>query len=199
LPLPDRTLVASQIDFNDGYGNQYSRQVSFIARRADLSASFVQVNPSFFAPGGRTRIGLYPRNRGTIPATTQIEFPLPPGLIYEEDTLACTTGVCTISDGVVRWTGVVAPASIVQVHFDVRAPITGQYGERFTSTLAVLDTEWLDAYSVPAMVWIAHGTYLSAIGVTPPPTLVYMPVVLYTAPPATPVIEVPLIPVAQRN
>jgi hypothetical protein len=200
LPLPDRTPVTSQIAFDDGYGNRYRRQVSFLARRADLSTSFVQATPPFFAPGGRTRIGLYARNRGTIPATTQMEFPLPSGLLYEEGTLACTTGVCSMNDSVVRWTGVVAPGSIVQVHFDVRAPLTGQYGDRFTGILSVLDTEWLDAYTIPAMVWIAHGTYLSMIGVAPPPTVVYMPVVAYSAQTAVSVslVDAPLIPSSQQ-
>jgi uncharacterized repeat protein (TIGR01451 family) len=194
-PLPDRTSLTSQVVLSDGHGGLLARTLTFLARRSDLSSSFLQLSPPFLDPGESATVLLFARNTGVLAATAELALTLPVSLTLEEGTLTCGVGTCALDAGVVRWTGSVPARGVVQISFRVKTPDSAQYGDIFASTLTIRDLEWGDTFTAPMSLWVAHGFYFPMVGVPVFPTATYMPVVSRGEGAETPLPEV-LLPLA---
>lgn len=150
MPLPDRTPVTSVVTLDDGFGNRYEQHVTFLARRSDLSGSGIELRPPFLEPGGAAMVALYVRNQGVLPANATLHHTIPQGVLVEEDSLLCSAGSCTLTDGIVRWQGLALARSVVQITYWVQIPATTPYGTEFVFPLEVVDTHWDDRFSMAA-------------------------------------------------
>lgn len=195
-PLPDRTPVTGLIELDDGYGNRYEVPITFLARRANLSESFAQLTPPFVDPGESALMTLFVRNSGTLPTIAQLRMALPPGLSYEEGSLACTTGDCRHDAEGVYWRGSVPGRSVVQVQLRVRSSLTTRYGERMRGIMTVDDLDWDEHYTASTDLWVAYGVYLPRIGLPPAPERLYLPFAPRADEPITPTI--PLVDAAYQ-
>jgi len=174
-PVRDRTAIHLNVRLNDGYGQEFAQTLTLLARRSDLSASFIQVVPSFLAPGESALVTLFARNIGAITTDATLALPIPAGLTVLEDTLDCTTGTCALAAGTVTWEGRVPPRGLVQASFRVQTPITANYGDSFTATFRARDLAWDEEFSAPMQLLVAHGFYFAIIGVPPFPSYLYLP------------------------
>ncbi len=153
-PLPDRTPVTNMASLNDGYGNLYDLEAVFLARNSDLSASFKQVHPTQGRPGDTVTYTVYVHNAGAVATTGEVGDELPPELTYETGSLLCGTGSCGEASGVITWTGMVAPRSMVPVRFRATVPAGAAQGDLIVNTATVTDTVWNTGYQVLAPVTV---------------------------------------------
>ncbi|MFN8486601.1 MAG: S8 family serine peptidase [Caldilineaceae bacterium] len=162
-PLHDRTPVTSTAQLADGFGNFYPFSSIFLARRADLSGSTMQIIPPYADPGATVSVAVFVRNTGSLTTTGEVQTPIPTGLLYVTGSLTCSTGVCSDANGGVIWRGTVAPRSVAQVRFQVTVPASANYGDRFTANAQIKDATWGDEYPVTATLWIAHSTFMPSV------------------------------------
>lgn len=128
-----------------------------MARLHDLSTSFKGVDPVWVKPGGTVTYTVYVYNSGIAQAEAEMRDELLPDLSYVSGSLVCGTGSCGYASGVITWTGVVYPRSMVPVRF--LATVGTEVG-RITNTAVVTDLVWNVGYREAAAVGIARRIYL---------------------------------------
>lgn len=175
--LPDRTPVPLLGHLEDGFGNRYALSATVMARRSDLQGSQIQMVPAFVEPGESAGVQISIYNVGGLATNATFQMNIPPGVSYVADTLACGTGVCAYTDGVVQWSGAVAARTIIPLRLRLQTPATAPYGERFTATGTLTDVDWNEAYTLTATLTIAHNHYLALIHNPVKPFQLFLPVV----------------------
>jgi uncharacterized repeat protein (TIGR01451 family) len=135
--LPSRTIVTNTAQLNDGYGNTYDLQDTFLVSSPNLQSSFKKVTPSVSNPGETATYAIYVYNSGDGDTTGEVRDVLPPELTYEADSLSCGTGDCVYASGVISWTGIVPAHSIVPVRFRTKVSPVVERGTWITNTATV--------------------------------------------------------------
>lgn len=173
--LPDRTPIPLVGQLDDGFGNRYDLMATVMARRSDLQPSQMQFVPAFVEPGASAGWQLSIYNAGGVQTNATLQANLPTGVNYIADSLVCGTGVCTYTDGVVQWQGVVLARTVIPLRLRVQTPATAPYGERFTATATLTDVDWNERYPLTATLTLAHNTYLSLIHNPAKPFQLFLP------------------------
>ena len=136
---PGGTVVTNVASLDDGHGKIYDLEADFLARNADLSGSFKQVEPSAARPGDTVTYTVFVRNVGGGATTGEMRDQLPPGLTYRTGSLVCGTGSCGYVSGAITWTGTLVPRSLVPVRFQASLPLRVHSGGLIVNTAVVTD------------------------------------------------------------
>lgn len=162
-PLVDRTPVTNTAQVNDGHSNLSTLSASFLARQAELSASFVETDPSIFHPGDVVTYTLFLHNSGGDGTNVEMIHWLPVGLTYQPDSVTCGAGQCTYAEGKVEWQGNLPPRTIVPIRFRADVSPDLEHGTTLASVFALKDQSTQTEYSILALFDIAHQLYLSIV------------------------------------
>jgi hypothetical protein len=162
-PLPDRTPLTSVVTVEDGFGNRYERQVIFLVRRSDLSATAIELRPAHVEPGQTALVVFHVRNQGVMATDASVEHTVPPGVIVTEGSLTCSAGSCTLTDGALRWQGPAPARSVVQLSYQVQVPATAAYGIEYAFVLEAADLDWGDLFTSSATLRVVRIAYLPFI------------------------------------
>jgi uncharacterized repeat protein (TIGR01451 family) len=174
-PLPDRTLVTTTAQLNDGYGNQYELQQEFISRSSDLNATIARLAPPFVEPGGRATFEIFIHNVGAVDTVSTLALPLPAGLLYEAGSLVCGTGACTHEQGEIRWEGAVAARSAVPVRFAVTVPPDAAYGQTYGLDASFTDGNRSETHVRAATLTVAHNRHFAILLIPSQGVELYLP------------------------
>lgn len=176
--LPDRTPLTVEAQMDDGFGNLSARQVTLLARRADLSQSQIQFRPRFGEPGTTALLIALLQNVGKVATTGEATIVLPTQFTVVDGSLHCGTGQCTIDNGVVHWLGEVAPRELVPIQVQMAIPADADFGSRYMATLTVNDLAWVEQFSSEAEFQVRHTYLLPAIFGVKAPYRLYLPLIV---------------------
>lgn len=173
--LPDRTLIPISGQLDDGYDNRYELSTTVMARRSDLQLSQIQIIPPFVEPGVTVGVNALIQNAGGLQTNAAFHLRIPAGLSYVADSLTCGAGSCTYADGVIQWVGAVDIRALIPLRFRVQLPAAAAYGDLFTMTATVTDSDWSESYERTATVTIARNLFMSIVHGEDKPFLLYLP------------------------
>jgi uncharacterized repeat protein (TIGR01451 family) len=162
-PLPDRTALTSIATLDDGFGNRIEEKITFLVRRSDLSATTVELRPPNLEPGQMALVVLHVRNQGPLATNATVHHIAPQGVLVVEDSLSCSAGSCTLTDGALNWQGSTLARSVVRVSYQVQVPPTAEYGTAYTFVLEVSDADWGDNFTSSATLRVARIAHLPFI------------------------------------
>lgn len=161
--LPDRTPLVTTAVLADGHGATYTMTAIILAQRSDLSRSQFAIRPPYGEPGSVVELTMLLHNQGGLVTQGAATVTLPAALLYQPDSLVCGVGSCTYAAGKVQWQGTLAARAIVPLRFAVQIPATAAYGERFTITASLRDTDWAEEFLFAGDLRVAHLLYLPVV------------------------------------
>ncbi len=177
--LPDRTPLVTTATLLDGYGKSYPLVAMLLARRSDLRTSRLEIRPPYGEPGHFVSVTMFAHNQGGLGTNGDATIVLPPGLIYQADSLVCGVGRCTYADGQIAWTGALSARAIVPIRFEVQIPPTANYGDRFTFSATLRDMDWAESFTLDGALRVAHLFYLPVVNGPELANQLYLPLVAY--------------------
>ncbi len=184
--LQDRTVLTTTALLADGFGKHYPLVAELIARRSDLSPSRLAFMPRFGEPGYTVVLVALLQNRGGLATASQATLTLPATLSYVEGSLACGTGSCTMTTDEtahrIQWQGQLAARQLVPIRLQVQIPPTASYGDTFAANLAFADVDWAERFTSDATLAVMDIVLLPTIAGDFRQTLLYLPIVIHTAP-----------------
>ncbi|MCP4543575.1 MAG: DUF11 domain-containing protein [Chloroflexi bacterium] len=165
--LHDQTVVTNTAHLNDGYGPVLALQTPFLARSADLSASYKQADKMDVLAGEVVVYDFVLQSTGFLTAAgATLTDTIPPNVVYVPGSLSCGVpgtlvyplGSCGYASGVVTWTGDIAPDDSVFLTFAVTLPVALPDRTPVTNT-AYLDDGHEHLYNLKA-AFLARSSYL---------------------------------------
>jgi uncharacterized repeat protein (TIGR01451 family) len=162
-PLSDRMLVTNTAQVNNGYGSLFTLAACIRARQAELSASFVEIDPSLFYPGDVVTYTIYLHNSGGNNADVELIHSLPMELTYQPDSVSCGTGQCAYANGQIEWQGSLPPRTMIPVRFRAAVSADLALGTKIVSVVVLKDQTAQVEYSILAAFDVAHQIYLPAV------------------------------------
>ena len=102
----------------------FQRQATTLLNSVALGSSRLQVLPAEVAPGETVTYTATLRNTGVLTASSAVlSLAVPAAMSYVDGSLQCNAGSCQAENGVVRWTGILAPNQSTTVGFALRLTI----------------------------------------------------------------------------
>ena len=151
-PLPNMTPVSNTAYLNNGYGDIYKLESSFLIYSSDMSDSFIKVSPTQAKTNDIVVYTIYIYNSASARSKAIMQNKLPPSLIYQADSLTCGSGLCTYQNGTISWEGLVEARNAVPVSFQAQVSTNADIGTLISNTVTVTDTAWGVGYPLTATI-----------------------------------------------
>ncbi|MBX2999064.1 MAG: S8 family serine peptidase [Caldilineaceae bacterium] len=158
--LADSTPVTVSAQLDDGQGSILPLSASFVARQAELSASFVEIEPAIFHPGDVVTYTIFLYNSGGDSANVEMIHALPLELTYQPDSVVCGAGQCAYVDGKIEWQGTLPPRTMVPVRFRMATPLDIARGAKIVSVVTLKSQDTQVEYSILAAFDVARQIFL---------------------------------------
>jgi uncharacterized repeat protein (TIGR01451 family) len=162
-PLADRTTVTNTAQLYDAQGSLTTLSASFVAQQAELSASFVEIDPVVFHSGEMVTYTIFLYNSGSDETDVKLSHALPSALTYQPDSVNCGAGQCVYAAGNVEWQGILPPRTLIPVRFQALVSPDLPHGSPVTSIVLIQDQTAQVEYTILASFDVAHQLFVAML------------------------------------
>jgi uncharacterized repeat protein (TIGR01451 family) len=134
-----------------------------VAQQAELSASFVEIDPVVFHSGEMVTYTIFLYNSGSDETDVKLSHALPSALTYQPDSVNCGAGQCVYAAGNVEWQGILPPRTLIPVRFQALVSPDLPHGSPVTSIVLIQDQTAQVEYTILASFDVAHQLFVAML------------------------------------
>lgn len=161
--LANGTPVTNSAQLDDGQGNRLTLSASILAQQAELSASFIEIDPALFFPGDVVTYTVNLYNSGGDTATVALSYTVPSEVTYEDNSIVCGAGQCSYAAGTITWQGLLPPRTMIPVRFRVAVSPDLELGHSILSVVVIEDQTAQTEYTILASFDVVRNLFLPGV------------------------------------